>query len=129
MMAGGDLIGVVEVLNKKAPEGFTEADKSLLESLASLAALAIANARLIGGFRNFYSNTIGYLRSKCPRKGCTSACDFETAALDIRLSYHATSRFHLQVKRDSLSWSNSSIHPCNAPSERYINAKPAYPKQ
>ncbi len=61
MMTGGDLIGVVEVLNKKVAEGFTEADKSLLESLASLAALAIANARVVGGFRNFYSNTIEIL--------------------------------------------------------------------
>src|SRR5258708_15775737 len=63
MMAGGELIGVLEVLNKKAAESFTEADKSLLESLASLAALAIANARVVGGFRNFYSNTIEILIS------------------------------------------------------------------
>jgi GAF domain-containing protein len=61
MMTGGDLIGVIEVLNKKPPEGFTDADKNLLESLASLAALAIANARVVGGFRNFYSNTIEIL--------------------------------------------------------------------
>jgi len=63
MSAGGDLIGVVEVLNKKVDGGFTDADKSLLESLASLAAMAIANARLVGGFRNFYSNTIEILIS------------------------------------------------------------------
>lgn len=63
MMAGGDLVGVVEVLNKKTTEGFTEADKALLESLASLAGLAIANARVLGGFRNFYSNTIEILIS------------------------------------------------------------------
>jgi len=63
MMTGGDLIGVAEVLNKKADAGFTEADKGLLESLASLAALAIANARVVGGFRNFYSNTIEILIS------------------------------------------------------------------
>ena len=63
MLAGGELIGVLEILNKKEPGGFTEADKSLLESLASLAALAIANARLVGGFRNFYSNTIEILIS------------------------------------------------------------------
>ncbi len=63
MMAGGDLVGVVEVLNKKSTDGFSEADKALLESLASLAALAIANARVVGGFRNFYSNTIEILIS------------------------------------------------------------------
>ncbi len=63
MMAGGDLVGVLEVLNKRVSEGFTEADKGLLESLASLAGLAIANARVLGGFRNFYSNTIEILIS------------------------------------------------------------------
>ena len=62
MMAGGDLMGVVEILNKKSG-AFTETDKGLLESLASLAALAIANARVVGGFRNFYSNTIEILIS------------------------------------------------------------------
>jgi len=63
MLAGGELIGVLEVLNKKVTHGFTDADKSLLESLASLAALAITNARVVGGFRNFYSNTIEILIS------------------------------------------------------------------
>ena len=58
MIAGGELIGVIEILNKKETSGFTPADKNLLESMAGLAALAIANARLLGGFRNFYSNTI-----------------------------------------------------------------------
>jgi HD-GYP domain-containing protein (c-di-GMP phosphodiesterase class II) len=61
MLAGGELIGVIEVLNKKLPQGFTDADKGLLESLASLAALAITNARVLGGFRNFYSHTIEIL--------------------------------------------------------------------
>lgn len=63
MLAGGDLVGVLEILNKKIPSGFSEADKGLLESLAGLAALAIANARVLGGFRNFYSNTIEILIS------------------------------------------------------------------
>jgi len=63
MMAGSDLIGVVEVLNKKDGLSFTESDQGLLESFAGLAALAIANARVVGGFRNFYSNTIEILIS------------------------------------------------------------------
>ena len=58
MIAGGELVGVLEILNKKAEGEFTEGDKALLQSLASLAALAIANARIVGGFRNFYSNMI-----------------------------------------------------------------------
>ncbi len=75
MLAGGELIGVLEILNKKVDDGFTEADKNLLESLASLAALAIANARIVGGFRNFYSNTIEILISAIE-------------ARDIRMSGH-----------------------------------------
>jgi len=63
MIAANDLIGVIEVLNKTTPEGFSETDQGLLESFAGLAALAIANARVVGGFRNFYSNTIEILIS------------------------------------------------------------------
>jgi HD-GYP domain-containing protein (c-di-GMP phosphodiesterase class II) len=63
MLAAGDLVGVLEVLNKKTPSGFSESDKNLLESMAGLAGLAIANARVVGGFRNFYSNTIEILIS------------------------------------------------------------------
>ena len=61
MLAGGDLVGVLEVLNKKTDGGFTEADQHLLENMAELAALSISNARVVGGFRNFYSNTIEIL--------------------------------------------------------------------
>jgi HD-GYP domain-containing protein (c-di-GMP phosphodiesterase class II) len=63
MVTGGELVGVLEVLNKKTPEGFTEGDKGLLDSLAGLGAVAIGNARVMGGFRNFYSNTIEILIS------------------------------------------------------------------
>jgi putative methionine-R-sulfoxide reductase with GAF domain len=85
MLAGGDLIGVLEVLNKKAEAGFTELDKNLLESLASLAALAIANARVVGGFRNFYSNTIEILIS------AIEARDMRMAGHCWRFAQRATS--------------------------------------
>jgi HD-GYP domain-containing protein (c-di-GMP phosphodiesterase class II) len=63
MLTNGELVGVLEVLNKKIDGGFTEGDKSLLDSLAGLGAVAIGNARVMGGFRNFYSNTIEILIS------------------------------------------------------------------
>ena len=63
MIAGGELVGVLEVLNKKTSGGFTAGDQGLLESLAGLGAVAIGNARVMGGFRNFYSNTIEILIS------------------------------------------------------------------
>ncbi len=44
MTAGGELIGVIEVLNRKDGRPFDEADLRLLEPLASLAAVAIQRA-------------------------------------------------------------------------------------
>jgi putative methionine-R-sulfoxide reductase with GAF domain len=85
MVAGGELIGVIEVLNKKVSNGFSEADQSLLESLSSLAALAIANARIVGGFRNFYSNTIEILIS------AIEARDMRMAGHCWRFAQRATS--------------------------------------
>jgi GAF domain-containing protein len=85
MLAGGELIGVLEVLNKKAPSGFNEADQGLLESMAGLGAMAIANARVVGGFRNFYSNTIEILIS------AIEARDMRMAGHCFRVAQRASS--------------------------------------
>ena len=45
LRAGGKIIGVVQVLNKKADEVFTNGDLALLESIATVIALAVENAR------------------------------------------------------------------------------------
>ena len=63
MFYEGGLAGVMEVLNKKDPAGFTEADLSMLESLAALAAVSINNARMAEDQRNFFVNTIEILIS------------------------------------------------------------------
>jgi signal transduction histidine kinase len=47
MLRKGDLIGVLEVLNKRKGEGFTASDARVLEFFADQAAIAIENARLI----------------------------------------------------------------------------------
>ena len=57
MIADNELIGVAEVLNKK-DGGFTGEDLETLESLGSLAAVSIINARLAGDQRNFFVHTI-----------------------------------------------------------------------
>ena len=85
MVAGGELVGVLEVLNKKSPAGFTPADQGLLESLAGLGAMAIANARVVGGFRNFYSNTIEILIS------AIEARDMRMAGHCFRVAQRASS--------------------------------------
>ncbi len=52
----GDVIGVLQLLNKKDNEGdtisFTQKDKKLIHSMASQAAIAITNNRLIEGLEN-----------------------------------------------------------------------------
>jgi hypothetical protein len=85
MIAGGELVGVLEVLNKKTTTGFTKGDQSLLESLAGLGAVAIGNARVMGGFRNFYSNTIEILIS------AIEARDMRMAGHCFRVAQRASS--------------------------------------
>jgi sigma-B regulation protein RsbU (phosphoserine phosphatase) len=46
MLVKDRAIGVVEVINKHADEGFTEADVELATALANLAAIALDNARM-----------------------------------------------------------------------------------
>jgi HD-GYP domain-containing protein (c-di-GMP phosphodiesterase class II) len=57
------LIGVIEVVNKKDSNGFTEDDRNILESLASFAAVSISNARLAEDQRNFFVNVTELLIS------------------------------------------------------------------
>ncbi len=56
MMVEAELVGVVEVLNKRGDGGFTASDHEILESLASLAAVSINNARMAEDQRNFFVN-------------------------------------------------------------------------
>ncbi len=60
MIVESELVGVVEILNKKAG-GFDEDDAIILESLSSLAAVSINNARLSEDQRNFFVNGIEIL--------------------------------------------------------------------
>lgn len=60
MMVENDLIGIVEVLNKK--EGiYTAEDQEMLESLAAMAAVSINNAKTAEDQRNFFVNTLEVL--------------------------------------------------------------------
>lgn len=47
MIDAGQLVGVVEVLNKRGGQGFTALDQRILEMFSALAAVAITRARLI----------------------------------------------------------------------------------
>ncbi|MBN1822787.1 MAG: GAF domain-containing protein [Endomicrobiales bacterium] len=61
MFVEEDLIGVVEVLNKNEDSGFNKDDEGVLESLASLAAVSINNAKMAEDQRNFFVNVIEVL--------------------------------------------------------------------
>jgi len=57
----GEVIGVIEVLNKANGTGFTDDDERLLSILASQAAVAVRNARLATEQRNFFVHVIEIL--------------------------------------------------------------------
>ncbi|MBN1622214.1 MAG: GAF domain-containing protein [Endomicrobiales bacterium] len=63
MFVENELIGVMEVLNKRKGADFTKEDLDILESLASLAAVSINNARSSEDQRNFFVNVIEVLIS------------------------------------------------------------------
>ncbi|MFN3550903.1 MAG: HD domain-containing phosphohydrolase, partial [Endomicrobiia bacterium] len=51
-----EVIGVLEVLNKKNNQEYNEEDKKLIESLAGLASVTISNAKFSENQRNFFTN-------------------------------------------------------------------------
>jgi len=63
MFNDGQLIGVMEVLNKKDNQVFLDEDRDLLESLSSLAAVSVCNAKMAEDQRNFFVNVIEVLIS------------------------------------------------------------------
>jgi hypothetical protein len=60
MIFRGELVGVVEVLNKSRGE-YTDSHVGLLNSLASLASVAITNTKIISEQKNFFSHVLEIL--------------------------------------------------------------------
>ncbi|MBI4386321.1 MAG: GAF domain-containing protein [Elusimicrobia bacterium] len=60
MLFRGELVGVVEVLNKRSGV-YTREDIGLLSSLANLASVAITNTKLIQEQKNFFSHVLELL--------------------------------------------------------------------
>ncbi|MBI4677787.1 MAG: GAF domain-containing protein [Elusimicrobia bacterium] len=52
-----EVVGVVEVLNKRSGP-YTDSDLKLLQSLASLASVAITNTKIMADQKNFFSHTL-----------------------------------------------------------------------
>lgn len=58
MMNKDEIIGVAEVLNRRNDAPFVDEDIAMLNSLASLASVAITNTRLIQEQKNFFSHVL-----------------------------------------------------------------------
>jgi len=60
MLSQGELVGVIEVLNKRSG-GYGEEHLQLLKGLAATASVAIGNARLVAEQKNFFSHMLEVL--------------------------------------------------------------------
>lgn len=102
MVFRGELVGVVEVLNKK--EGpYTEGHIGLLSSLASLASVAITNAKIIAEQKNFFSHVLELLTatiesakpgleghpSRAAKMSCAIGRALQVDEYDYRMLYYA----------------------------------------
>ncbi len=102
MFFKGDLIGVIEVLNKRKGK-YSQADVKLLESLAGLASVAITNVRVISEQKNFFSHVLELLvslietakpgmqghPSRAARLCCAIGRALEVSEHDYRMLYYA----------------------------------------
>jgi HD-GYP domain-containing protein (c-di-GMP phosphodiesterase class II) len=102
MIFRGELVGVVEVLNKKKGP-YTEGHVGLLSSLASLASVAITNAKIMAEQKNFFSHVLELLTAVIetskpgldghPARAAKLACSIGRALqvdeYDYRMLYYA----------------------------------------
>lgn len=102
MIFRGDLVGVVQVLNKRSGP-FTQEDVGLLSSLASLASVAITNTKIISEQKNFFSHVLEILTgvietsrpnmiehpTRCARLSCSVARMMGVEEYEYRMLYYA----------------------------------------
>jgi response regulator RpfG family c-di-GMP phosphodiesterase len=101
-MFRGELVGVVEVLNKRSGE-YTDAHVGLLTSLASLASVAITNTKIMAEQKNFFSHVmellVGVIETTKPgledypvraaKLACTIGRALAVEDYDYRMLYYA----------------------------------------
>jgi hypothetical protein len=102
MIFRGELVGVAEVLNKRRGR-YAPSDLNLLTSLASLASIAITNARIMQDQKNFFSHVLEILVASIetakpemtghPHRAARLACSLARALgfeeYDYRMVYYA----------------------------------------
>lgn len=102
MVFRGELVGVVEVLNKKSGP-YTEGHIGLLSSLASLASVAITNTKIISEQKNFFSHVMELLTgvietsrpgmqdypARCAKLACSIGRAYGVDDYEYRMLYYA----------------------------------------
>ncbi len=102
MMYRGELVGVVEVLNKRSG-GYGEGHIGLLSSLANLASVAIVNAKIMAEQKNFFSHVLELLTAaietsrpglenypvRAAKLACAIGRALEVDEYDYRMLYYA----------------------------------------
>lgn len=102
MLFRGELVGVVEVLNKRSGT-YTEGHVGLLSSLANLASVAIVNAKIMAEQKNFFSHVLELLTAaiettrpgledypvRAAKLACAIGRALEVEEYDYRMLYYA----------------------------------------
>ena len=93
---GGAVIGVLQLINAKAPDGsveaFSQADQQLVESLASQAAIALNNRQLIDQLESLFESLISLINSAIDEKSPYTAGHCERVPVLTMLLAEAASR-------------------------------------
>ena len=106
LVVSGELIGVMEVLNKKGVENgvFSSSDQDVLSGLASFAAISIVNSKLNSTQKNFFAHMIEILTAaielrprnvpghcwRMAQSACAIARRLEVSKEEYRNIYYAT---------------------------------------
>jgi HD-GYP domain-containing protein (c-di-GMP phosphodiesterase class II) len=102
MLFRGELVGVLEVLNKRSG-GYGSSHVELLSSLAGVASVAITNARIIADQKNFFSHVLETLVAvietarpglegypvRAAKLACTMGRALSVEEYDYRMLYYA----------------------------------------
>ena len=102
MLVRGELVGVVEVLNKREG-GYGEGHVGLLSSLANLASVAIVNAKIMAEQKNFFSHVLELLTAaietsrpgledypvRAAKLSCSIGRALQVEEYDYRMLYYA----------------------------------------
>jgi len=139
MLLEGEVIGVIEVINKKSDDRFNEEDKDILSSFANQAVIALRNANTVNDLKNYFVHITEILiqamenESIAPKGYCTEVAKLSSqigtklgiSGKDYENLYYA-SLLHdigriktrrqityafIELEKDLAAWKKSTQHP------------------